>query len=208
MACCGCSAPWSNCPRRLDGGDEVDPNLCADADAAPGGGRGGGLWRTLKITWGQAAWCVRVPEVLLVSAMRNLLDNAVRASPEDAGVDLRIVSGSDGQVRFEVLDRGPGLSEEDRAMATRRFWRRSKAAGGSGLGLAIVDAIAKRHGGSFSLAPRVEGGLQARLELPAAAPGAFKGAAKPRSAAARHIGSVRAGRRHKRILLRCAAFHR
>jgi two-component system sensor histidine kinase QseC len=101
--------------------------------------------------------------------MRNLLDNAVRASPEDAGVDLRIVSGSDGQVRFEVLDRGPGLSEEDRAMATRRFWRRSKAAGGSGLGLAIVDAIAKRHGGSFSLAPRVEGGLQARLELPAAA---------------------------------------
>ena len=129
-------------------------------------------WRTPgKVTLdpGQAAWCVRVPEVLLVSAMRNLLDNAVRASPEDAGVDLRIVSGSDGQVRFEVLDRGPGLSEEDRAMATRRFWRRSKAAGGSGLGLAIVDAIAKRHGGSFSLAPRVEGGLQARLELPAAA---------------------------------------
>ena len=159
---------------RLDGGDEVDPNLCADAaDAARQAvAEVEASWRTPgKVTLdpGQAAWCVRVPEVLLVSAMRNLLDNAVRASPEDAGVDLRIVSGSDGQVRFEVLDRGPGLSEEDRAMATRRFWRRSKAAGGSGLGLAIVDAIAKRHGGSFSLAPRVEGGLQARLELPAAA---------------------------------------
>ncbi|KWT87614.1 MULTISPECIES: HAMP domain-containing sensor histidine kinase [unclassified Variovorax] len=74
-----------------------------------------------------------------------------------------------GTVKFEVLDRGPDMSEEDCAMATRRFWRRSKAAGGSGLGLAIVQAIALRHGGSVRLSPRPGGGLRAEPELPAAA---------------------------------------
>lgn len=157
---------------RLDGGDEIDPALCADAcDAArqaiveveaswqaPG---------TIVLDAGRTAWCVRMPELLLVSALRNLLDNAVRACAQAAPVELRIRSGGDGYVKFEVLDRGPGLSEEDCAMATRRFWRRSKATGGSGLGLAIVQAIAQRHGGSIRLLPRQEGGLSAELELPA-----------------------------------------
>ena len=159
---------------RLDGGDEVDPALCAGAaDAARQAvAEVEASWRTpekIVLEAGSTAWCVRIPEVLLVSALRNLLDNAVRASPDNAPVELRIGGGSDGHVKFEVLDRGPGLSEEDCVMATRRFWRRSKAAGGSGLGLAIVEAIAQRHGGSIRLAPRAEGGLQAQLELPAVA---------------------------------------
>lgn len=111
---------------------------------------------------------VRVPETLLVSALRNLLDNAVRASPPDARVELRIGGCGDGRVCFEVLDRGPGMSEEECAMATRRFWRRSQAGGGSGLGLAIVWAIAQRHGGTLGLQPRPGGGLHAQLQLPAA----------------------------------------
>lgn len=80
--------------------------------------------------------CVHVAEPLLVSALRNLLENAVRASRDGAPVEVRVVAGANGAVRFEVLDGGPGLSKEDCAMATRRFWRNTKAAGGSGLGLA------------------------------------------------------------------------
>lgn len=159
---------------RVEGGEKVDPTLCADSTeavmqavaevqasrAAPG---------SIMVEALAAPRCVHVPEPLLVSALRNLLENAVRASPEGVPVEVRVANGANGAVRFEVLDRGPGLSEEDCAMATRRFWRRGKAAGGSGLGLAIVEAIAQRHGGSVRLQPRPEGGLRAELEVPAAA---------------------------------------
>jgi signal transduction histidine kinase len=159
---------------RLDGGDAIDPALCCDAadTARQAIAEVEASWRKpgkIVLEAGLTAWCVRLPEVLLVSALRNLLDNALRVCPEGALVELHIGRGSDGHVRFQVLDRGPGLSAQDCAMATRRFWRRSKATGGSGLGLAIVEAIAQRHGGSIRLAPRHEGGLRAELDLPAVA---------------------------------------
>lgn len=157
---------------RLEGGEEVNPSMCADStDAvrqavAEVEASWGSLGR-IKVGTLSALRCVHVPEPLLVSALRNLLENAVRVSPDGGSVELHVASGALGAVRFEVLDRGPGMSAEDCAMATRRFWRRSKAAGGSGLGLAIVQAIAQRHGGSVRLYPRPEGGLRAELELPA-----------------------------------------
>lgn len=61
------------------------------------------------------------------------------------------------------------MSQEECAMATRRFWRRSKASGGSGLGLAVVQAIGLRHQGSVRLSPRLDGERRAELVLPAAA---------------------------------------
>lgn len=94
---------------------------------------------------------VAISEPLLVVALRNLLDNALRYSPADSQVVLR-VDGVDGEyVSFSVCDLGPGLSEEDCAHATRRFWRREAGPQGSGLGLAIVQAIATRHGGDLQL---------------------------------------------------------
>lgn len=156
---------------RLEAGDEADPDLCADtADAARQAiAEVEASWRMMEpiaLHAGTTAACVRVPETLLVSALRNLLDNAVRASLGHQDVELRI-GAADGCVTFEVLDRGQGMSEEECAVATRRFWRRSKSAGGSGLGLAIVEAIAQRHGGSIRLVPRAGGGLRAELSLPA-----------------------------------------
>lgn len=159
---------------RLEGGEAVDPSMCADANdaldqaiaevEASQGSPG-------RITVGAHApsRCVHVSEPLLVSALRNLLENAVRASANGAPVEVRVGTGASGTLKFEILDRGRGMSEEDCEMATRRFWRGSKSAGGSGLGLAIVQAIAHRHGGSVRLSPRAEGGLRAELELPAAA---------------------------------------
>ena len=105
-----------------------------------------------------------LPQALAVTALRNLLENALRHSPAKNSVRLEIRRGP-GTVRFSVCDLGPGLSEEALVLATQRFWRRGLGRG-SGLGLSIVVAIAERFGGSFELLQRPEGGLEARLILP------------------------------------------
>jgi signal transduction histidine kinase len=121
-----------------------------------------------------------VPEAMLVSAVRNILDNALRFAPEGSSVEVE-VGVRDGVVTWTVSDRGPGLSEEQRALATRRFWRASQASAGSGLGLAITGAIARHYGGSLALGPRAGGGLQVTLALPAASQSSSGGSALARS---------------------------
>jgi two-component system sensor histidine kinase QseC len=113
---------------------------------------------------------VAVPEALLVSALRNLLDNALRHSPADSPVVMRVERANADQVSFSVLDSGPGLSEEECSLALQRFWRRGTGVQGSGLGLSIVAAIAQRHGGSVALRRRGSSGLEARLAFPILAP--------------------------------------
>ena len=103
-----------------------------------------------------------LPETLLVLALRNLLDNAMRHSSDGRRVSLHIRRGRE-RVIFSVLDDGPGLSEADCALATRRFWRRAGATSGSGLGLSIVAAIAERFDGELCLRNREEGGFEATL---------------------------------------------
>jgi two-component system, OmpR family, sensor histidine kinase QseC len=108
---------------------------------------------------------VAVPEALLVSALRNLLENALRAAPEGS-VMLRIESAAD-RVFCSVIDEGPGMSEEECERAVDRFWRRGQRGQGSGLGLAIVHSVAQRFGGSLTLRPRAGAhGLEARLLFP------------------------------------------
>jgi signal transduction histidine kinase len=114
---------------------------------------------------------VAVPEALLMSALRNLLDNALRYSPPTGQVELRLeLEAAKDRVCFRVLDEGPGLNDEECAQATRRFWRRDASRQGSGLGLSIVQAIAERHGGELILKRRQGGGgLDVRLHLPVVA---------------------------------------
>lgn len=113
---------------------------------------------------------VAVPEALLVSALRNLLDNALRHSPPQGSVVLQIEQ-LPGQVQFCILDEGQGMNAVELAQAAQRFWRRGSGSGGgeagSGLGLSIVDAIARRYGGELRLSPRQGAGLEARLRFPA-----------------------------------------
>ncbi|MDR5653476.1 ATP-binding protein [Ruixingdingia sedimenti] len=105
---------------------------------------------------------------LLAPALRNLLENALHASPRGATVAARLTRG-DGAVRFSILDRGPGIAEADRPHVTERFYRgaRGPSGGGSGLGLAIAAAAMARMGGELRLSPRPGGGEQAELILPA-----------------------------------------
>lgn len=113
---------------------------------------------------------VAVPDAFVVSGLRNLLENGLRACAAGGQVELEIDSATGAMVTFRVLDRGIGMSEQDCADAARRFWRRGKSGQGSGLGLSIVQAIAQRYGGSLRLAPRAGGGICAELRLPATPP--------------------------------------
>jgi signal transduction histidine kinase len=97
----------------------------------------------------------------------NLLDNAckwarsrVKASAERAN----------GEATFTVIvdDDGPGLTEAERARAVKRGQRLDETKPGSGLGLSIVADLAHLYKGRLALEPSPEGGLRARLELPAA----------------------------------------
>lgn len=105
-----------------------------------------------------------LPQALAVTALRNLLENALRHSPANNSVRLEVRRGP-GMVCFSVCDRGPGLSDARLVLAKQRFWRRGSGRG-SGLGLSVVAAIAERFGGSFELLQRPKGGLEARLNLP------------------------------------------
>jgi signal transduction histidine kinase len=94
----------------------------------------------------------------------NILDNAVRASPSGSVVTVAI-DEKDHTVALSILDHGPGLSDADKAEATRRFWRGDTTTPGTGLGLAIVDALAVASGGSVALCDTEGGGLTVTVSL-------------------------------------------
>lgn len=105
-----------------------------------------------------------VPPALAVTALRNLIDNALRYSPAHAVVQVS-TSQSGGSVCFVVNDEGAGMSGAERVQASQRFWRKGSGHG-SGLGLSIVKAITERYGGTFELQARQGRGTSARLLLP------------------------------------------
>jgi len=98
--------------------------------------------------------------------VRNLVDNAVRYTPEGGQVRVSTRQQASGAT-LEVLDTGPGIPASDRERAFDRFYRRSNAPeGGSGLGLAIVKAIADRHGAQIRLDDAPGGGLKVTVAFP------------------------------------------
>ncbi len=109
-------------------------------------------------------------EALLAALVRNLIDNAIRYSPRDATIELRLRREGD-VVTLDVEDNGPGLGEADLARIGQRFFRvLGTDAPGSGLGWSIVRRIAATHRGEVTAgrSPQL-GGLAVRLRLPAAA---------------------------------------
>lgn len=105
-------------------------------------------------------------------ALLNLLDNALRFSPDRGTIRVSLRCRPDWCL-LSVRDEGPGLSEEDRERLFERFYRgdpsRARArGGGSGLGLAIVHQIAMTHGGIVQAGNDPAGGARIELMLPAA----------------------------------------
>ena len=99
--------------------------------------------------------------------LRNLLDNALKYTPEQGRVDVAITRENGAPV-LTVEDSGPGIAPADLEKVFDRFYRSPEAtAGGSGLGLAIAQAIAQAHGAKLRLdASPTLGGLRVALVLP------------------------------------------
>ncbi|WP_441297526.1 ATP-binding protein [Actinosynnema sp. ALI-1.44] len=104
----------------------------------------------------------------LERAVLNLLDNAVKFSPPDGTVRVRLGSAGDGFAVLEVADQGIGIADEDLPRVFDRFYRSQEARTlpGSGLGLAIVQQAALRHGGEVLAGRSPEGGALFSLRLP------------------------------------------
>jgi signal transduction histidine kinase len=90
---------------------------------------------------------------LLFEAVANLVDNAVKFTPEGGHVELAL-HHRDGQTQIRVKDTGPGIPEIEREAVTKRFYRadKSRCTEGLGLGLSLVAAIVKLHGFQFAIA--------------------------------------------------------
>jgi two-component system OmpR family sensor kinase len=83
--------------------------------------------------------------------MRNLVENAVKYTPQGGTVDIAVHALA-GEVKLSVEDSGPGIPAEERERVVDRFYRiAGSEAAGSGLGLAIVKSIAERHGATLKL---------------------------------------------------------
>ncbi len=103
---------------------------------------------------------------LLLQAVANLLDNAIKFTP--AGGVVRLTARQDERgIEIPVSDSGPGLSPEDRARAMDRFFRAdaSRNLPGSGLGLALVRAVAQLHAGEVLLADAMPGASPPGLKV-------------------------------------------
>ncbi|WP_417672165.1 sensor histidine kinase N-terminal domain-containing protein [Roseibium sp.] len=108
--------------------------------------------------------------ILLQNALRNLLDNAVKYSPEDSRIKV-VISEAGSTIRVDVLDEGRGLGHGDHSHLRERFGRGENVRDviGSGLGLTIVDEVVRAHGGTFDLKDNPEGkGTCASFTLPLA----------------------------------------
>ncbi len=107
----------------------------------------------------------------LALAFRNLLENAVRHTPETGRVEAT-VSSRNGEAVVTVSDTGAGIPAVDLPRIFERFYRadaaRSRATGGTGLGLAIVKHVAEIHGGRVEVESRLGEGSTFRLFVPAA----------------------------------------
>ncbi|MBA4177891.1 MAG: phosphate regulon sensor histidine kinase PhoR [Leptothrix sp. (in: Bacteria)] len=107
----------------------------------------------------------------LFSAVANLLNNAVRYTPEGGRVRLLWQWQADGGAELVVIDTGIGIAREHIGRLTERFYRvdgsRSRDTGGTGLGLSIVKHVAQRHGGSIDVQSELGKGSRFALSLPA-----------------------------------------
>jgi two-component system sensor histidine kinase QseC len=105
----------------------------------------------LAVSGNEVAHMVPGEAQYLELLLSNLLDNAIRYSPEDSAVEVKL-SQVAGEVCLEVEDSGPGIPRPDRARVFDRFVRLEGAPGeGSGIGLAIVKRIAELHGARIEL---------------------------------------------------------
>jgi two-component system phosphate regulon sensor histidine kinase PhoR len=107
----------------------------------------------------------------IYSAVTNLVNNAVRYTPNDGSVTCVWARLPDHRSQFSVQDTGPGIAPEHLPRLTERFYRvdrsRSRESGGTGLGLAITKHVMQRHGGELRIESELGKGSKFSLIFPA-----------------------------------------
>ncbi|NMA49477.1 MAG: sensor histidine kinase, partial [Tissierellia bacterium] len=106
---------------------------------------------------------------LIKQAIRILVDNSIKYTPEGEAISLRVSKDSDS-VRITVQDSGIGIDSESLPRIFNRFYRsddsRARKTGGSGLGLAIAKWIIERHGAYFEVLSRLNIGTRVTIVMP------------------------------------------
>jgi len=106
----------------------------------------------------------------LVQILVNLVDNAVKFTPEGGRIRIEAEPGPDGRVAVRVRDTGVGIPSTELPRITERFYRvdktRSREVGGTGLGLAIVKHLVQAHGGELLIESALGHGTTVSFTLP------------------------------------------
>jgi two-component system OmpR family sensor kinase len=110
---------------------------------------------------------VQGDEASLRQVAVNLVSNAIRHTPHDADITIRVFEEGN-RALLEVTDSGPGMTHEDTSRAFDRFWQAdsSRSRAGAGLGLAIVRGIMDAHLGDVRLVSDVETGTCVTVTIP------------------------------------------
>ncbi len=150
--------------RPLDMGDVV---RSAAQRMAPDAKRAG---VELRVDVNRRTQSVSGDPAALERAVVNLVDNAIKFTPEGGSVDVSS-RAEDGSVTIEVADTGAGIDRLDLPRVFERFFKadRARQRGGTGLGLAIVKHTVEAHGGSIGVDSQLGAGSTFRLRLPLAA---------------------------------------
>lgn len=125
---------------------------------------------TISLSLPQAPW--PLPEIsgdpdLLLLAVHNLLDNAVKFTDEGDTIEIRAFEDG-SQVVIEIADTGPGIPEQETARVWEELYRgeQARSVPGSGLGLSLVRAIIEKHGGKVGLRSKADQGSVFSIQLP------------------------------------------
>jgi heavy metal sensor kinase len=123
---------------------------------------------------GTEDFMVKADRLFLRQAIVNVLHNAVKYSPPDSTIEIRLLKplepGEERWALLEVSDEGPGIREQDRAKIFDRFYRvdegRSRDEGGAGLGLAIAKWAVQANGGDIEVKPGIVRGSTFSIKMP------------------------------------------
>jgi signal transduction histidine kinase len=108
---------------------------------------------------------------MLIRALVNVIDNALKYSPPDTAITVRIADAGEGRMALHVIDQGIGIAEEHLAHLFEPFFQvagKSNVEMGVGLGLPFVKTVIERHGGSISVSSQPGHGTDVRMVFPRA----------------------------------------
>jgi two-component system, OmpR family, sensor kinase len=124
---------------------------------------------TLEVVDGPGTPEVLGDEARLRQVLGNLVNNALQHTPETADITVRVGTDTDDAI-LEVVDQGPGMTQQDALRIFERFYRtdssREQSSGGSGLGLSIVDSLVHAHGGNVTVTTAPGQGCRFYVSLP------------------------------------------